>query len=605
MTPDEGRALERYFDKQFYLSAYPDVAAAGIDPIEHYHEYGWREGRDPSPRFSTQYYLRAHADVAAANVNPLLHYTYAGKSEGRAVRDSSSDMGLLASEFDEAYYRHHNADVIKSGVDPLWHFCNHGWMEGRNPSDRFDVVYYLSANQDVDAAGINPLLHYVLSGRAEGRHPRRLLDDERREIENSIGARKKISRQIEDIAYWSSESIDLPALLGNRNLIVSFSHDNYLESYGGVQNVLVDEVQEFLAAGWDYLHLSPAAPVNSIVPLSLRSEFRFSIQLNGQHICSAPSGAVIAAVKEVSNCRTVQVIVHHIMGHVPEIIGDIIEAGKCQKSIFWLHDFFSLCPSYSLLRNNVLFCGAPALDSQACTICAFGKERPLHVARVEQLLLKGRWLAVAPSESALSTFTRLSRSLFADAVAWPIARLSRAHSGVRRSSVTSIRIAHLGARAYHKGWAAFSSLAERFSGDSRYTFLQIGVGSGLPINSNIEHVEVRVSASDRNAMMSAVSDLKIDVAFIWPTWPETFNFVVHEALAAGAFVITNSASGNVWPAVQKFSPKQGAVYGDLEQVVADLSSGAIFDLLNNSSLQTASIQYGHQGISKIVELSSR
>ncbi len=35
------------FDAEWYLSEYPDVAKAGIDPLVHYLDYGRREGRQP------------------------------------------------------------------------------------------------------------------------------------------------------------------------------------------------------------------------------------------------------------------------------------------------------------------------------------------------------------------------------------------------------------------------------------------------------------------------------------------------------------------------------------------------------------------------------
>jgi hypothetical protein len=71
------------FDPQWYLSHYPDVASAGVDPVEHYLRFGAAEGRNPSPRFDTRYYLHSNPDVAAAGVNPLLHYIQFGVSEGR------------------------------------------------------------------------------------------------------------------------------------------------------------------------------------------------------------------------------------------------------------------------------------------------------------------------------------------------------------------------------------------------------------------------------------------------------------------------------------------------------------------------------------------
>lgn len=36
-----------YFDRDWYLDAYPDVADAGIDPQEHFEKHGRKEGRLP------------------------------------------------------------------------------------------------------------------------------------------------------------------------------------------------------------------------------------------------------------------------------------------------------------------------------------------------------------------------------------------------------------------------------------------------------------------------------------------------------------------------------------------------------------------------------
>ena len=71
------------FDREWYVSAYPDVARARIDPLNHYMNTGWREGRDPGPDFATSSYLKANPDVAAAGANPLLHFLEFGQSEGR------------------------------------------------------------------------------------------------------------------------------------------------------------------------------------------------------------------------------------------------------------------------------------------------------------------------------------------------------------------------------------------------------------------------------------------------------------------------------------------------------------------------------------------
>jgi GT2 family glycosyltransferase/glycosyltransferase involved in cell wall biosynthesis len=73
------------FDADWYLKSYPDVAAAGVDPLHHYLFYGAAEGRDPGPNFNTRIYLTRNPDVAARGVNPLVHYLKFGRAEGRQI----------------------------------------------------------------------------------------------------------------------------------------------------------------------------------------------------------------------------------------------------------------------------------------------------------------------------------------------------------------------------------------------------------------------------------------------------------------------------------------------------------------------------------------
>ena len=74
------------FDAAYYLATYADVAAAGVDPFEHFMTFGWREGRNPSKRFIMAPYLEANPDIAAAGVNPFSHYVLTGRGEGRALK---------------------------------------------------------------------------------------------------------------------------------------------------------------------------------------------------------------------------------------------------------------------------------------------------------------------------------------------------------------------------------------------------------------------------------------------------------------------------------------------------------------------------------------
>ena len=83
--PELAAALSRsgLFDRDWYLALYPDVSAAGVDPLRHYMRHGAAEGRNPSPRFNTTWYLDRYADVRASGMNPLVHFFRHGRGEGR------------------------------------------------------------------------------------------------------------------------------------------------------------------------------------------------------------------------------------------------------------------------------------------------------------------------------------------------------------------------------------------------------------------------------------------------------------------------------------------------------------------------------------------
>jgi glycosyltransferase involved in cell wall biosynthesis len=72
-------------------------------------------------------------------------------------------------------------------------------------------------------------------------------------------------------------------------------------------------------------------------------------------------------------------------------------------------------------------------------------------------------------------------------------------------------------------------------------------------------------------MIDALRKNEIDVAFLWSICPETFSFTLYEALAAGCFVITNPASGNI-QAYIKANPAAGLVVDD-EHALMELFEG--------------------------------
>ncbi|MFQ6553776.1 hypothetical protein AAD018_015670 [Aestuariibius insulae] len=70
--------MSRFFDADWYLKTYPDVAAAGLDPALHYASSGHFEGRNPGPSVDTLRYVQKHPEVGASAVELLDHKERSG-----------------------------------------------------------------------------------------------------------------------------------------------------------------------------------------------------------------------------------------------------------------------------------------------------------------------------------------------------------------------------------------------------------------------------------------------------------------------------------------------------------------------------------------------
>ena len=178
-----GTSAETGFDAAFYLTAYSDVRAAGVDPEAHYHTSGWREGRNPSREFDTVFYRLTASGLSHPDENPLAHFSHTGSAFGHATtRSSALKNGVvdrpaeaillalpeLAEMVDADFYEGRYPDVAGSGLTAAAHYVAFGWRENRLPSPAFDTGFYRKQFQHMDAADICPAEHFLRYGRKAG-----------------------------------------------------------------------------------------------------------------------------------------------------------------------------------------------------------------------------------------------------------------------------------------------------------------------------------------------------------------------------------------------------------------------------------------------------
>ena len=620
-------SIRRGLDEGFYAAK---LREAGIDPAGadlalHYWREGAAMGLDPTPDFSTLHYLSTHEDVATFGVNPFAHYLEQGRKEGRSTKGAptlpesseapdkersaepaakperksgkSDQRDLVASAFDVAYYLAANPDVAAAGVDPLDHFMNNGWREGRNPSLTFSVSHYLDFYPDVAEAGINPFLHYLMAGKAEGRTPRHDLGfrydiiASMQPLEKRIEhARKSAPKHARTEPSKLRKALLDATRLETKGLYVSVSHDDFTENFGGVQLVLMRESAAVDAKGYDHLHLFPATPLQ-IAEMEVADPV-VGVLLNRQRVGFFTVSEVERELYQAApRIRTAPVVIHSLIGHNAKALVGALKAAGCRSGWYWVHDYSSVCTGYTLLRNDVEFCGGPAPTSTACSICVYGELRAAQMKAHEILFEELDLTVLAPSEAALDVW-KASASVVAPTRVHEHLKLEYAASRPKMAAGSPkprpLRVAYVGQPVSHKGWPVFKELTLRFGGDARYEFFHVGKG---PQGTPGTFKEVAVGADDLDKMVNTLRELEIDVAILWSLWPETFCIAAVEALRAGAAVLTFKDSGNVAAIVRKTG--FGRVLDREEELTTLFETGDVVTLVAKARPVGLTAEFSH------------
>jgi hypothetical protein len=549
------RAVAPLFDESFYRDSYPDVTTAGLNPLSHFLDRGWREGRDPSADFSTSDYLIDHPDVVSEGINPLLHYTRQGKREGRLVRPSRlipEDLPrhekLLIRLFDDTFYRASNPDIEDADITGLEHYRTWGWKEGRDPAPWFDVRFYLASNPDVMAAAEEPFAHYLAAGKFEGRLARDPILFDRAGFMKMRSAhaadhKRQLLRRVDGRAQSRPRAPhrlgafpDLPA----GRLVVSVGSTDYTNTIGGVETCVANEQLRLTEQGCHYLYV---APREASLPLRPDGDYDLALHLDGDLLGCLPAGQLKAGLAALPSRVTVdRVAIHGLLGHHP---GTIAAAVAGLPVDYWIHDYFALCTNPALTRSGLDFCGAPPPSSGACRVCSFGQGRAHHFDEMTDFLQVSGARAVAPSHFAAEQWSSM--------MGWPLDSVRVVpHGRVIFSDIDlhprtpgrRPRLAFIGGPVHAKGWSVFTELARWAISRNDIDLFHFGHHS--PERPGVRHIATM--QNDGSNLTRKIAEWDIDAVLVWPTWPETFSLVVYEVIAGGAKVLTHPGSGNVLPA---------------------------------------------------------
>lgn len=232
------------------------------------------------------------------------------------------------------------------------------------------------------------------------------------------------------------------------------------------------------------------------------------------------------------------VIVHHTLGFEPEVIERIGDLAKGRRAIWYVHDFYAICPRTTLIDALGEFCGGP--EDGRCARCidlggAHEASRtnaltPQEHRALFRRVLSGMTVVAAPSDDAARHLSDAMPGL-------PLLTVPHPQIGIafpptpRPGSWNDIAL--LGAIGPHKGSAQLLQLARR---------------------ALLTHPSIRfhiIGYTDIDAELRALSNVSITgpygpddlerligganarIALFLHQWPETYSYTLTEAVAHG------------------------------------------------------------------------
>lgn len=345
------------------------------------------------------------------------------------------------------------------------------------------------------------------------------------------------------------------------NCVLVISHSDYRVAIGGTEKVLHEEQELLSDCNISYVQVYPVNIHNLewVDP---------TLQLVGINVDSQPVGIVTASqlnniikLIEQAGVRFLAVNIHHLKG-IGTKTAEVILGGMNAELRFFLHDYYSICPQFNLLQNDLNYCDGPERNSSTCKGCKYGEERGEHLKSYEEFFNKNEIHFIAPSEVAKSVWGNTYPSLKERVTVYPHQVLTMGTE--IKKSITSpekVKIAYVGYQSDNKGWEAWRSFVTHNS-SKEYELFHLGAGSErFP---HVKQVDVSFVENGPDAMIDAIKKHEIDVAFLWSIWPETYSFTVFESLAAGCFVVTNTLSGNIAVKAEEF--QCGVILKDTQEL---------------------------------------
>ncbi len=339
------------------------------------------------------------------------------------------------------------------------------------------------------------------------------------------------------------------------------SHTDYLISMGGTEKSIYEHMKDRQNRGEGTLVIYPMQH-HSLGDKAPAIKYGVYINESKQGYYSLEE---LLSILKSSKSQIKEMHIHHLLfwqyRDYKRIHQSISEANI--PISYFAHDFFACCSSYHMIQENET--GSRTCINQmenlsvesVCSNCIHGKTVD-EWRRMLASILSSSVSIVVPSEFVKRTFQIIYPDFLNKIKVRPHLKLieNGCISG-ERASTRKIRIAYLGYKMDNKGWATWEKLFNHPELAVQYELYHIG--SQEKYADQVKNCSYSFIEQGIMAAVEVLKEHEIDIVILWSIVPESYSYTLQEAIAAGAYILTSTKSGNVASVVQQRGENCGAV----------------------------------------------
>lgn len=340
--------------------------------------------------------------------------------------------------------------------------------------------------------------------------------------------------------------------------------NDYRNRAGGTNKAIRAQQELFRQHGYGYMY---------ICPVKEKKERLWELIINNHFRCVRSTEGLIFFLYrlQLEGNSINEVYIHHLRTASLTAIDQLLSCIKGNIK-FYIHDYFSICPSIKMMRNDTEYCGSDMMSEKKCKGCKYYKAGIEDNIQLRELFGKyeSRLLFIAPSDMAKDVWLKAYESYRDRTIVIYHQALRGKFKKNRKLIRNKIRVGYLGEPSYSKGWNVWNNIIRTVS-NKNYQYFYFGKDK---YRDGIVH-NVRVDfQKDLNAMICSLRQKRVDCVILWSMWEETYSYTFYESLASNAFVITNRKSGNIADQVAR---RKNVIILDNEKELIDLFKN--FELL--------------------------